>query len=136
MRTHYKHAQFLQLVITIGLALAIPGFGLAQDPPRPLSLEDIRSLLKKGVEEREIIDQIQRYKVDFSLNQETVGALVDAGASRGIRVTIEENPFQPLYFTFPNNGDPVGRIIRVEGWSKIFPNKHLWLFVHRKAEVN
>jgi hypothetical protein len=134
MRTQYRQALIPPTLIAIAIILAVSAF--AQEAPRPLSLNDIRHLLREKVEDRLIIEQIQRYKVDFSLNKETVASLTDAGASRGIRDAVEENPFQLLYFTFPNNGDVVGRIIRVEGWSKTFPGKYLWLFVRRKAEVN
>lgn len=132
MRTQYKHAH---LLIATTLILAASAF--AQEPPkRRLSIEDIRHLLKAGVKEPEIIEQIQRYKVDFSLNTKNVPSLTNAGASPRILDAIEENLFQDLYFTFPGNGNEIGRIIRVEGWSKIFPGKHLWVFVRRKAEVN
>jgi hypothetical protein len=59
--------------------------------------------------------------------------LLDAGASPRILEEIKLNPLQALYFTYPNNGDVTSHFFTVEGWTKTFPDKHLWLFVHPKG---
>jgi hypothetical protein len=104
--------------------------GFAQ---QPFSLEQLTTLLQKKVPEADIIKQIEQYKVTFELTSENTRALIRAGASDQLLKVVETNAYSELVITSPKNGEDAGSAIRVQGRSKKYPGKHLWLFCQRKG---
>lgn len=100
----------------------------------PFTLEDIIGLLENGVENTTIIEQIEENKVDFDeLTVEDIRELIRAGASDELIEAIEENPYEPIVIISPREDEECGATVRVTGRSRIFPDRHLWLFTHVKG---
>lgn len=114
------------------LVLAILGVEVfAQEP---FSLKQVISLLQENVEEPEIIEQVNKFKVNFALTRENTRDLIRAGASDDLLDIIEGNFLSDsLAITSPRDGDEAGSVLRIKGVSQKFPGKHLWLFAHRKG---
>jgi hypothetical protein len=127
-----RHATIKYLwLIVFFLVLSFPAH--AQSPQQPFNLDQLIGLLKNKVAESEIKKQIEQYKVDFELTSENMRALIVAGASDQLLKVIEKNAYQELTITAPKNDEEVGSAIRVEGKSKKFSGKHLWVFAQRKG---
>lgn len=128
-----RHAttKYYALITLFFLALSFPAY--AQSPQQPFNLDQLLSLLKNKVEEAEIKKQVEQYKVNFELTSENMRALIGAGASDQLLRVIEKNAYQELTITSPKNDEEVGPGIRVEGKSRKFPGKHLWVFAQRKG---
>lgn len=101
-----------------------------------LTFENILNLLNKKVDQKDIIKQIIQYKVEFELDRQKTTKLARVGASDELLDVIEKNlkkQEELLVITFPRNGEECGANVRVEGRSKIYKNKFLWLFAHLKG---
>jgi hypothetical protein len=142
IKSRRKYARLLSIVI-ITIAPHLHDVFAQKSPESsreecttPFSVSQIEQhLLKNDLKEDDLIKQIQLYKVDFAL-EPAFDRLVKADASDHLRETIDQNPYRPLYFTFPNDLKGVSSYFRVEGCSKGFSNKHLWLFVQREGEID
>lgn len=99
---------------------------------KPFKLEQICRLLK-DVKPADVVKQIHRYKVDFQLDKSANSLLTDCGAPSSLLDEIESNPLKDMYIFFPPRGGQVVHYIQVQGWSKPFSGKHLWLFTHQKG---
>jgi len=116
--------------------IIISSFCLAFSQQKCLMLEDILNLLKEKVGQKDIIDQVKKYKVEFELDRQKTTKLVRAGASDELLDIIEKNlkkKEELLVITFPRDGEECGANVRVEGRSKIYKDKFLWLFAHLKG---
>jgi hypothetical protein len=100
---------------------------------QPFSSVQVIGLLDKKVPEAEIKKQIEQYKVSFELTVENTRALLRAGASDELLRVIENNLYRELVITSPKNDAEAGSVIKVQGRSKKFSGKHLWVFAQRKG---
>ncbi len=97
------------------------------------SVDQIVKLLESSVGEEEIIKQIERYKVDFQLTADITRRLIRAGASNQLLDFIDRNAHRELRVTSPTEGEGVGRIVTIQGNGRRIPDRHLWVFAHRRG---
>lgn len=109
------------------------GFAQSSTGQRPFSSQDIIQLLAARVPEDEIITQVQRVKVNFTLETQLTATLVRAGASDALLAVINENYLSSLTILSPREGEQVGATSKIEGRAEQQPGKHLWVFSHREG---
>jgi hypothetical protein len=108
-----------------------------QPERRPLTVDELVGLLANPkIKEEEIINRIQEYKLGFGLDPGSLAKLERASVTDRILEAIPKNQWADLFFTYPPSGRRVRRLTTVYGWSKPFPGKHLWLFVHPTEVVD
>lgn len=99
-----------------------------------LTLEQVVGLLEKNVDQAEIIKQVKKFGVDFDLDRKATTQLVRAEAIDGLLEAIEKYTCAaPVIITSPKSGEEVGATVKVEGNSKVFEGKFLWVFAHREG---
>jgi len=99
-----------------------------------LDLQQVLGLLEKNVDQTRIIDQVKKFGVDFELDTKVTTQLVRAGANDNLLEIIENSTCgSPIVITSPKSGEEVGASVRVEGKSKTFSGKYLWVFAHREG---
>lgn len=118
----------IYLIIIWGMAFTLPD----QNESRCLTLQQVLNLLKK-VDQKKIIEQVERFGVDFELGRQTTARLVRAGAEDALLEAIEVNYCAELKIISPAEGAECGANVKVEGQSRKFPNKDLWIFAHMKS---
>jgi hypothetical protein len=97
-----------------------------------LTIQNIQNLLEKKVDQLEIIKLIEKFGVDFELDTKTTTKLVRAGASDALLEVISQHLCTDLNIIRPTDGQECGSSVKVEGKSKGFPGKFLWIFAHVK----
>ena len=120
-----------KFLILVPLVL-VTATGTAQEATEPFTLDQVVRLLESGVDETEIVEQIEHSKADIDMNK-AIRPLIRAGASDRLLDAIQKNLFSELVIESPSEGDEVGASVTVRGRSRTFEDKHLWLFVHRKG---
>ena len=124
------------IVLSISFPLSMSCFLSAQEQNKCLTMEQIVKLLEKDVEQEIIIENVKKYGSDLKMNTETISKLVRAGASDQLLKVIENHPCTALSITFPENGTECGSATKIEGTSKKFSGKFLWVFAHVKYLTN
>ncbi len=121
------------LLLLVSMVFIMPTFSRAEES-KAFTLEQIIKLLNEGkITQSEMIQQIEKYKVDFKLETNEAIKLTRAGASDELLESIKKNyiTIEKIVITSPSNGEECGATIKVEGKSEKFPNKFLWVFSHR-----
>lgn len=119
-------------LIAIGLfAICCISECCSENANKPFESEEIITLIKGGVPEKEIIKQVEKVKVNFALDIKTTANLVRAGCSDKLLIVIKQNNFSKLIITSPVNGARCGAQVKVSGTAEKVDGKHLWLFSHR-----
>jgi len=126
----YSHYVKVLMLLVLGLG-ALKTDALAQT--EQINLEQVISLLEGDIPESEIIERIRQYQVDFLLTNENLRTLIRQGASDELLEAIEMYQYRELVITSLVDDDECGSQLRVEGRSDPFPDKHLWLFAHRRG---
>jgi len=130
MDEHKKQLAYLvTLIFFLSLLFIAPNLPAQQ---KCLKAEDVISLLKKKIGQKDIVKQVERYGVDFDLNRKTTVKLVRAGAGDVLLDAIEKHRCGELVITSPLPNTECGVNVKVSGRSKIFKDKHLWVLAHRK----
>ncbi len=89
--SHYAWATRFGLCVLLVLGLMAPTLdAFAQQTP--LTFDQILGLIGDEVDETEIIEQIEKFTVDFGLTRENMQALIRAGAGDPLLDAIENNP--------------------------------------------
>ena len=125
-------------VLLLIFIFVLNGFASAQEKDvslKPFDLDQIIKLLMEKIDEAEIIKQVKKYKVNFEYTRDVERKLIRAGASDDLLDTIKMSYIgkkeDSLVITFPRNDEECGAVVRVEGISKKYPNRFLWVFAHR-----
>jgi len=105
----------------------------APQPTPPLTYQQVLDLLKNEVPETEVKAQIVRFGVDFELTREQTITLSKAGASLELFDVIDNNRFQELIISTPQNGGDCKEQTRVLGRSIKISGSHLWIFARRQG---
>jgi hypothetical protein len=112
---------------------------------KPLELQEVLNLMKRGVPEETLVNRIKELKVNFSLDTSDTAKLARAGASNSLLEVIKENYSKKgkngkinivtdengLTISFPRDGFECGPNVVVKGTSRTIPGKHLWVYAHR-----
>ena len=101
----------------------------------PLTYNQILGLLKDGVPCASVVEQVERHKVDFTLDTDRIFELSENGGCRELVQAIRVNLFQPLMISSPQNGTDCRQVTRVMGRGVPQTGKHLWLFAHKAGLV-
>ena len=97
------------------------------------TFDQILDLIEKGVSENDIIEQAKKIKVECKSMEKNMRPLIRAGAADPFLDALKEHCFYDLLITSPRDGDDCTGILKVEGKSVVVPDKHLWLFAHRRG---
>ena len=96
-----------------------------------LKLSQILNLFKENVDQVKIIELVKTSGVNFKLDLAATRELARVDANDDLFAAIEQHICEaPLVITFPSPGDKVGRSVRIEGKSKNYPGRALWIFAH------
>lgn len=126
------------LCVLLLLGLPTPALdALAQAPqaprPTPLTYEQVLDLVKKEVPEAEIIAQVERFGVNFELTRKQERKLLRLDVSDDLLDAIDNNRFQELIITSPQNGGDCKEQTRVIGRGIKISGSHLWIFARRQG---
>lgn len=127
-RRFYKHT----ITITLFFIIALSQISHSQQTPNQnncLNLQTILNLLDRGVDQNTVINEIQRFGVDFKLDWRTAVSLARAGANDDLLDSIDTNICCDFPINF-NNWWPYGGIIvaRADDGSYIIANGQLNAF--------
>lgn len=111
--------------------LTIPWFSSFTQQTDCLTLQKILDLLGKKIEQQKIIEQVEKYGVDFNLDNKISIKLVRANASDSLLAAIERHYCAELTITSPTDSSEHGEMVRVRGNSRIISGKFLWVLAHR-----
>jgi hypothetical protein len=137
-----KNACFKRCVFfSISIILIIHGtilFAGQQQPHKKscLTLKQIFGLLEKKVDQKIIIENVEKFGANIEMDYSTAAKLARAGAIDKLIETIKSHPCAALSIISPKNGAECGSVAKIEGKSEKFPGKYLWAFAHVKFLKN
>ena len=118
----------LKTWILLGFLL---GFPLVGSEDGCLELGQILNLLNRNVPHSKIIQIVKEKGVNFKLDVSNTRKIARADAPDALFDAIDNHACEPpISITSPKPSAQVGRTVRVEGKSKDFPGRYLWIFVH------